>query len=370
MDHLNLFTDADVAVLRKLIASDKNAVKNTRQRPYGQGPVDYEQPAPEVYVCRAPSGGIPGFRSENTGTGTAVDPTYADCQLFARVESTGDLQEVEGFTVRVYNLSTQSVGAYEWVLTERDKFGTWWTNSGQSIGGPFLAQLRSRCRSSRALGCEEDGLGGGVWSYSFIEVELDSSGNPTFPDNPRTGQCDGFIEAYRQVRGDSVTQEEQRIFLSDIFTSGSWQISNGFTTTIALGASAGTVEAALEAGLGMPCSVVSVGGYGGYYRVIWDGVGARDLLEVSLNTLAPLTGSTPAVHLNAINACYTPPVAKIGSIVRMYPCQNDTFYKFPLEMGAWESERLYGYSSDTTKTINVVALDNLGSPYITPIERC
>lgn len=89
--------------------------------------------APEAYVARVPSDGIPpldeGFTGTGTGTGTADDsPGYAVCAVYRVViDETGTptLMRVADLNKIVYNLSTQTVSGGGWILVTRDKFGYW-----------------------------------------------------------------------------------------------------------------------------------------------------------------------------------------------------------------------------------------------------
>ena len=90
--------------------------------------------APEVYVARVPTGGIPpldeGFTGTGTGTGTADDsPGYAVCAVYRVVvdeAGTPTLMRVADLNKIVYNLSSSTVTGNGWILVTRDKFGYWY----------------------------------------------------------------------------------------------------------------------------------------------------------------------------------------------------------------------------------------------------
>lgn len=103
----------------------------TRQFPYGRPDTTPQSIlAPEVYLAKAPEGGIPGSNaSTGTGTGTGDLFNFADCQLYRTYlgdDGNQKAQQVASFTRRVYNLFEADVPEGQWCLVVRDKFGTWW----------------------------------------------------------------------------------------------------------------------------------------------------------------------------------------------------------------------------------------------------
>lgn len=80
-------------------------------------------PAPEVYVAKAPTGGIPPI--------TGTTPGSAECDIYRLVDS--GLEAVgAGVSRTVYNLSTFRFNS--WVTLTRDKYGKWFAQ--QSATGP------------------------------------------------------------------------------------------------------------------------------------------------------------------------------------------------------------------------------------------
>lgn len=90
---------------------------------------------PEVYVARAPAGGIPALNpGADTGTdGTAATddvPGTAECRVY-RLSGVGAAARMNyaGFTKWVYNLNGYAVPDGAWVKISRDKFGSWFVDT-------------------------------------------------------------------------------------------------------------------------------------------------------------------------------------------------------------------------------------------------
>lgn len=117
----------DISLLRGLIQNERNRLRSP-QRAFEPEPS--LPTAPDIYVAKAPVGGIAGLDAEagtGTGTGTLGFPGSAECEIYRRgylgiypkLIPTGKQQIV-------YNLSEASVPGGSWVLIERDKWGSWW----------------------------------------------------------------------------------------------------------------------------------------------------------------------------------------------------------------------------------------------------
>jgi hypothetical protein len=94
--------------------------------------------APEIYVAKTPTGGIPAMdQAEDTGTGTGTvdldSPGSADCDIyrieFATPTSSPTLVAISGLTRTVYNLTNSAI-TDEWVLAHKDKWGFWCASAG------------------------------------------------------------------------------------------------------------------------------------------------------------------------------------------------------------------------------------------------
>lgn len=116
--NLPVLTQADIALLREVVARERNRTQNTPGRPNLQ-----ERPpqAPEVYVVKTPATGILGV------SGLFADvPQWAECDVYRLTD--GALISIDK-TLNVYNLCTTRVPAGSFGLASRDKFGTWYLTS-------------------------------------------------------------------------------------------------------------------------------------------------------------------------------------------------------------------------------------------------
>lgn len=130
-----LLTDSDKKQLKEIIHQVRSLPQNPRNRP---AVVEPDHNAPDVYVARTPSGGIPAMTRgpfpTGTGSGTADydDPGQAECEIHQLVNFTdpvtglqdGDLIDVQ-FTRTVWNISDSPIPGNSWILAVRDKFGVW-----------------------------------------------------------------------------------------------------------------------------------------------------------------------------------------------------------------------------------------------------
>lgn len=131
---LGFLTDADKALLNRLLKEAKQRPTGTPGRA-GDDALDHSEILlPEVYVAKAPAGGIPAITDgSGTGTGTGTGgtaslPGSADCLVYRvlrRSSGVRYLAPVKGLYRTVCNLLGAAVGGYEWVLVVRDKWGTW-----------------------------------------------------------------------------------------------------------------------------------------------------------------------------------------------------------------------------------------------------
>lgn len=136
------------------------------QRPGRSAPSDDHQ-APEVYVAKTPSTGIPPLiEGVGTGTGTGSgcdydEPGYAECVIYRVLPPTGtgshdcDLHlEPVGITRQVLNLSGRYVPADSWTLVIRDKWGSWFVPSSSGAAGEgSVVYIYDVVGPIEALGC-------------------------------------------------------------------------------------------------------------------------------------------------------------------------------------------------------------------------
>lgn len=118
------FSDEDTRLLREAIRLLKLREQNIRREKFQ---TEQEFMAPETYVARVPSGGIPALTQVSTGSGTGSGdddtPGSASCTIY-RILSDGSLELISNLTKTVYNLSS-SAFAEEWVPVVRLKGGRW-----------------------------------------------------------------------------------------------------------------------------------------------------------------------------------------------------------------------------------------------------
>ena len=121
-----------------------------RQRPGRPGDrygIDAGQDAAvgnNLFVCRAPAGGIPAVNlGANTGTGTSSSdygddiPGGAVCKVFSVVTVSGTryLRPHGTTELTVLNLSYGAVDPGAWVVVAQDRFGSWFVLN--TIGKDF-----------------------------------------------------------------------------------------------------------------------------------------------------------------------------------------------------------------------------------------
>jgi hypothetical protein len=91
-------------------------------------PKNHRQQPPEVYIGRAPVGGIAALDQAGTGTSSDDSPQSAVCTLYAITDDggagTAELGDTQ-ITRQVFNISNSDISAGTWFLAVRDKFGRW-----------------------------------------------------------------------------------------------------------------------------------------------------------------------------------------------------------------------------------------------------
>jgi len=117
MADLNVFSDADVALLKEMANWFRNrGTQSTRED-------DEWEPrqSPEVYIALVPTNGIPALTGGET---TGATPCKVECQAF-QIGPQGELTSAAtGHLITVYNLGASGV-PQGWCLIARDKWGKW-----------------------------------------------------------------------------------------------------------------------------------------------------------------------------------------------------------------------------------------------------
>lgn len=116
-----------IKMIERMLYQSNRIYKNRPLGALGDDAVDHEEyPSPEVYVARTPEEGIPGFDSQtDSDIGTGAFPHTAVCYIY-KVDFRNGHMEYAGFTQIVTNLSAVDIEGDKWILTLRDKFGTWY----------------------------------------------------------------------------------------------------------------------------------------------------------------------------------------------------------------------------------------------------
>lgn len=124
-----LLSASDVRVIQEVVDKARRLLANTALRGAGRGD---EHQAPEFYICRAPAWGISAF----VGSGELL--SYEDCDVYRISDAPGTtptLEQVAGFTLKVYNLSKDEVHGF--FTASRDKFGRWLAVAPGELGFPI-----------------------------------------------------------------------------------------------------------------------------------------------------------------------------------------------------------------------------------------
>lgn len=120
---LRTFTDDQWARLVRLL--DK--VERMPNEPADAGDAGRVHMAPEVYVARVPSGGIPGLDKDGTGTSTNDVAGKATCDIF-KIDSDDGLSDA-GFDKEIFNIQPDKAYTADnysyFIPVLRTKFGKW-----------------------------------------------------------------------------------------------------------------------------------------------------------------------------------------------------------------------------------------------------
>ncbi len=121
-------SENDLKILKEVVSK----VGHLTTRPQAGDVADQIPKAPDVYVVRTPSGGIPAL-TEEAGTGSGFnndEPGSADCRVYQLVPDGATYRLFKAgagdLNVEVHNLSATAVAGDSWVLAAKDKFGKWW----------------------------------------------------------------------------------------------------------------------------------------------------------------------------------------------------------------------------------------------------
>jgi len=120
-------TPEDHQQLKQLIAwyRSSSPILNTRNRPAIERERDSQ--APQLFIARTPSGGIPALDANVSGTASDDEPGSAECEIYQvlRYNNPTTISATAANNKIVYNLSTTAIPGDSWVIVARDGFGTW-----------------------------------------------------------------------------------------------------------------------------------------------------------------------------------------------------------------------------------------------------
>lgn len=129
-----MLSDRDKELIQLAITEAKRQLQNTPLRGHREDSDQHDQ-APEVYIVKVPSGGIPaavepGTGSAGSGTGTTAEASLqlgsAECDVYNIVSyDAGEYTlEATGQVLTVINFTTATIPA-GYITTIRTKFGSW-----------------------------------------------------------------------------------------------------------------------------------------------------------------------------------------------------------------------------------------------------
>lgn len=185
-----VLSEKDLRIVRELYRkfSKMQHYSNAFGRP-PEDAFDHEEfHTTEVYAAHTPTGGIPGL-TILASSGEGDLPGSADCTIFRMDErnTPGAMDSVAGYTLTVYNFSTEPVEGETWVIIARDKYGKWVV-----IGTPATGLT---CFPAEITGAYEPTTG-----YDAKRMNIRDDG--TFVDHPG-----GFTTSYVYVP-DEYTQHQ------------------------------------------------------------------------------------------------------------------------------------------------------------------
>jgi hypothetical protein len=114
-------TDEDHRLLKDMINDRKGGRVNSPSRSSQLfSEQDANHQAPEVYVAKTPTTGIPARSGTTLGE--------AACDIYRVVSAV--VEAVPSFSEKVYNLQPSAVGGDTYIGIKRDKYGTWIADTG------------------------------------------------------------------------------------------------------------------------------------------------------------------------------------------------------------------------------------------------
>lgn len=130
-------TAQDHEILRHLIQwyRTQSPILNTRNRPQIERERNSE--APQLYIARTPTDGIPSNSSNDVGSPSDDEPGSAECEIYQvlRYNNPVTVSPTAANDKTVYNIGNDSIPGDTWIIVARDAFGSWIAIVGGSFAG-------------------------------------------------------------------------------------------------------------------------------------------------------------------------------------------------------------------------------------------
>ena len=177
------FSEADWAVLKQVVTAVKSGRITTIGRPESERAwVDgADHQAPETYVAKTPSGGIPAL----TEASPDEQPGSATCSIYLiredSITGVAELVRVTNLDKIVYNLTTDDIAGDTWITVTRTKFGKW---MAMVSGASICNEVRFRINSVDQVPVQCP------WQSAVVDILARPCGCTTVPEEVGTGTAD------------------------------------------------------------------------------------------------------------------------------------------------------------------------------------
>jgi len=227
---LHGLTDDDVKLIQQLLDESGKRWFSTTGRG-AEGSIDHQEiQAPEVYVARVPSTGIPALIEEpGTGPGQLNDnPGSALCDIHrvvytaAPVGTANDGMMVSvGSKRRVWNLGIISIQGNQWIIALRDKFGYWFASpAGGEIDVLKTTPQKSGCACTEgAVATDEKGVDQLEFNGCDFKVTVSETGGKRKANIGTAGGTQQFVINF--LDANCVSRTFTICFIHGLFDSGS-----------------------------------------------------------------------------------------------------------------------------------------------------
>lgn len=258
--------EADIAILRKLVEKEKT--ESPRSLGYRDTFSYGDLATPDIYIAKAPDEGIPPRVDDVLGA--------ADCEIY-RIDTEKKLKSTLITRSRVLNLTTSLIEGKDYVVINRDKYGSWLVQSPTTLPElPFAAAITAVTE-----------MDNGCLAYSFREeIYLeDCDGYDHMTPGGRSGDGGAGVSVKRIQAGTSDSPSIQLVIPSapvGTTPSGSYTTSVTGTAAVAFDASVATWQGYVDAALGAGVIVVSAG-----ITLTWVANGTQPLVTVDTTNLKP-----------------------------------------------------------------------------------